>query len=161
MSRECHGCVMLLQTATDMVFLLGFLFPLTTSHILVMQNKHKGAFFWCLYKFKHMQLFQTMLWNGGVGRGGAANLIPTVGTGEKSRTEQGILTCATWPRSVAIHSHLFALIAVRSLHPQKAICNLEPLPGDKISGRITSPAGRGDKQCHPHFVLSSPTDFRS
>lgn len=160
MSRECRGCVMLLQTATDVVFLLGFLFPLTTSHISVMQNKHKGAFFWCLYKFKHMQLFQTMLWNGGGGgRGEQQTPYPLWAQGWRAG-----LSRASWPVQHGpglLLFTLFALIAVQSLHPQKAICNLEPLPGDKMSGRITSPAGRGDKQCHPRFVLSSPTDFRS
>lgn len=81
-----------------------------------------------------MQLFQIMP----VKWGEAVNHIPAAGTGEDSGTEQGILTCATWPRSIAIRSHLFALIAIGSLHLQKTMCNPEPLPGDKITSRITS-----------------------
>lgn len=93
--------------------------------------------------------------------GEAVKPIPTAGMGEDSGTERDILTCATWPSSIAIHSHRLALTAHWSLHPQKKCVALNPCQGTKSPAGSFLQRGGGDKQCHPRFVLSSPTDFKS
>lgn len=105
------------------------------SYIWVGQKKHNGASFWCLCKPKHMHLFQIM-WSG------AEGLLPypAAGTGEDSSTGPGILTFTTCFSYAPSKNHVKPWVS--------------PIQGNKATSRITSPAGRGVRQCHP--TLCSP-----
>lgn len=133
---------------------LGISLPSPLPVHLTMENKQNDAFSWYIYKAKHMQLV----------------LVTPVKWGLSSnphtccRHGGGQWEWAGHPDMAQLCCHSISSACTDSCvvtAPSKTTCNPEPLPGDKITSRFTSPIGRGNKQCHPQFVLWSPTDFRS
>lgn len=87
--------------------------------------------------------------------GKVANPIPTVCTGEESDTEQGTVVRAAQPSPAANHSRVPALSTAQSLHPQIVMGNPKPRGTKSLAGPLFQFQGRGNKQCHLHFHLSS------
>lgn len=144
MSRECHGCVML-QTATDVGF-LSLSQPLMPWLCRIINC----LLSWCLCELKPRQLFQVLLCNVGqvvnsnthcVHREREWDWAGHTGLCNTAQPCCNSLSCACSDRC--------SVTAPSNSH------GCPWTPENQISGRTTFSAGRGEKQCHPHFDLSS------